>query len=36
MLLAAQTSRIKRIEGDQPVERVVEDIMRYINEYLHG
>lgn len=36
MLLAAQTARIKRIEGDQPVEQVVADIMRYINEYLHG
>jgi dTMP kinase len=36
MLLAAQTARIKRIEGDQPVVRVVDDIMRYINEYLHG
>ena len=36
MLLAAQTPRIKRIEGDQPVEQVVADIMKYINEYLHG
>jgi dTMP kinase len=36
MLLAAQTSRIKRIEGDQPVTQVVEDIMRYIEEYLNG
>ena len=36
MMLAAQTPRIKRIEGDQPVEQVVADIMRYINEYLHG
>lgn len=36
MLLAAQTSRIKRIEGDQPIEQVVADIMKYINEYLHG
>lgn len=36
MLLAAQTPRIKRIEGDQPIEQVVADIMKYINEYLHG
>jgi dTMP kinase len=36
MLLAAQTSRIKRIEGDQPVAQVVDDIMRYIDEYLNG
>jgi len=36
MLLAAQTSRIKRIEGDQPVAQVVDDIMRYIEEYLNG
>jgi dTMP kinase len=36
ILLAAQTARIKRIEGDQPVKQVVADIMRYINEYLHG
>jgi len=36
MLLAAQTSRIKRIEGDQPVTQVVDDIMRYIEEYLNG
>jgi thymidylate kinase len=36
MLLAAETPRINRIEGDQPVEQVVADIMKYINEYLHG
>jgi len=36
MLLAAQTSRIKRIEGDQPVTQVADDIMRYIEEYLNG
>jgi dTMP kinase len=36
MLLAAQTARIKRIKGDQPVAQVVADILRYIDEYLHG
>lgn len=36
MLLAAQTARIKRIEGDQPVVKVADDIMRYIEAYLHG
>lgn len=36
MVLAAQTARIKRIEGDQPVAKVADDIMRYIDEYLHG
>jgi dTMP kinase len=36
MLLAAQTPRIKRIEGNQSVTQVVDDIMRHIEEYLYG
>jgi dTMP kinase len=33
--LAAQTPRIKRIQGEQPVDSVVHDIMAYLEDYMH-